>query len=122
MVHFPADAVKASTATYCVNVGKRVKIPNSDEAQPNDEIMRHQTERGAQWIQTCLLEIIPGQIITTKLGSKDTREMIKKSLRLPAGNYDLIEKEGLGIIGVKTQSGQQPLVSHVTIIGGYLST
>ncbi|KAI4951959.1 hypothetical protein J4E91_003421 [Alternaria rosae] len=111
MVHFPADAVKGSTATYCVNSGKRVKTSNSDEAQPNDEIMQHQTERGAQWIPACLLEIISGQIITTTLGSKHTREMIKKALRLPAGNYDLIEKEGLEIIGVKTQSGQQPLAS-----------
>ena len=121
MVHFPADAVKGSTGTYCVNSGKRVKIPNSDEAQPNDEIMRHQTERDAQWIPACLLEIISGQIITTTLGSKHKREMIKKALRLPAGNYDLIEKEGLEIIGVKTQSGQEPLVSHVTIIRGFLT-
>jgi len=116
MVNFPADAVKDSAATYCVNVGKRVKIPNSDEAQPNEEIMRHQSERGAQWIPACLLEIIPGQVITTTLGPQHTGEMIKKALRLPAGNYDLIEKEGLEIIGVKTQSGKEPLVSRLTII------
>jgi hypothetical protein len=54
---------------------------------------------------------MPGQVVKTTLGSTHTSQMIKHALRLPAGNVDFIEKEGLGIIGVKASSGRQPLVS-----------
>jgi hypothetical protein len=96
----------------CVNVGKRVRANGQDTDNPvDDRLMREQSERGAQWIPACLLQIMPGQIVKTTLGSNHTCEMIKHALRLPAENLGLIEEEDLDIIGVKTKSGQQPLVS-----------
>jgi hypothetical protein len=74
--------------------------------------MRKQSARGAQWIPACLLQIIPGQIVTTTLDSGHTRDMIKNALRLPAENFGLIEEEGLEIIGVKGPSNEQTLVSQ----------
>jgi hypothetical protein len=96
----------------CVNVGKRVRANGRDTENPaEDRLMREQSERGAQWIPACLLQIMPGQIVKTTLDSNHTSEMIKHALRLPAENLGLIEEEGLDIIGMKTRSGQQPLVS-----------
>jgi hypothetical protein len=99
-----------SADLVCVNIGRRVKS-DGDSAKPNERLMREQSEHGAQWIPACLLQIMPGQVVKTTLGSNHTKEMIKHALRLSTENLGLIEEEGLEIIGVKTQSGQQPLVS-----------
>jgi eukaryotic translation initiation factor 2C len=95
----------------CVNIGKQVRTHRRPE-ETEEGLMRAQSVDGAQWIPARLLEIMPGQVVKTTLGSKHTSDMIANALRLPAENAGLIENEGLEIIGVKSNNGgKQPLVN-----------
>jgi hypothetical protein len=95
----------------CVNIGKRVRTHRRPE-ETEEGLMRAQSVDGAQWIPARLLEIMPGQVVKTTLGSKHTSDMIANALRLPAENAGLIENEGLEIIGVKSNNGgKHPLVN-----------
>jgi hypothetical protein len=103
---------------YCINVGNRVDTlltKVEENTIPNDTLMRKQSAQGAQWIPACLLQIVPNQVVTTTLGPVHTSQMIRHALRLPAENVDLIEDEGLEIMGVKPDNeGQKPLVSGIS--------
>ncbi|CAN9187777.1 unnamed protein product [Alternaria alternata] len=85
----------------CVNVGKRIKSSRSK----NLVDMREQSKDGAQWIPACLLEILPYQPMTGQMSPEHTTEMLNHALHLPAKNAGLIDKEGLRILGLKSQSG-----------------
>ncbi|KAF2122669.1 Piwi domain-containing protein [Lophiotrema nucula] len=74
--------------------------------------MRKQCEGGAQWIPACLLQIEPGQVVRTALGSKHTSQMINAALRLPKQNADLITEEGLKTLGIKTTQNPKPLAAQ----------
>lgn len=87
----------------------------------DENLMREQSEKGAQWILACLLQITPGQPVTTTLESQHTRYMIRNALRYPAANAGLIDQEGLEIIGVRNTgvaAEQAPPVSspHIASI------
>jgi hypothetical protein len=82
-----------SADLVCVNVGRREL--RRRQRQANERLMREQSDHGTQWIPACLLQIMPGQVVKTTLGSNHTKEMIKHALRLPAESLGLIEEEGL---------------------------
>lgn len=69
--------------------------------------MREQSEKGAQWIPACLLQILPHQVIRSTLPTSHVPGMMAKALRLPAHNAAMIVKEGFKILGAT----EEPLVS-----------
>jgi hypothetical protein len=73
--------------------------------------MRVQNVEVAQWIPTRLLENMPGQVAKKTIGARHIKDLVANALRLPAENADLIEKDGLRIMGVNSYGGKQPLVS-----------
>lgn len=91
----------------CVNVGKPTRMAN----QADDVIMRRHTVDGAVWIPAQFLEIVPNQPIKTLLGTQHTSDMIGVALRQPAQNAELIEKEGLVLLGLM-EPNQPEMVCH----------
>jgi len=57
--------------------------------------------------------VLPGQCSTSKLDSSQTKKMIKFAVRTPADNCTSIEKNGLGIVGL--DSNTNPLLDSFKI-------
>lgn len=87
--------------TLCVNVGKKVDIRDSMQAQ---------AANGAIWIPANLLEICPNQATKATLDGMHTSRMLNAACRRPLDNAGLIDLEGLAVLGLK--GSQQNAVSQ----------
>ncbi|KAF7573426.1 eukaryotic translation initiation factor 2C 2 [Pyrenophora tritici-repentis] len=103
-VEWPTKQGQDRYDLLCVNVGKRIGSFNPEKIDLED--MQQHTLDGAQWIPACLLEILPYQPMTGQMSPDHTAAMMMHALHYPAENAALIDKEGLGLLGLKEEDGR----------------
>ncbi|ORX99403.1 Piwi domain-domain-containing protein [Clohesyomyces aquaticus] len=115
--HFMRNNVNLNGKSFndllCVNVGKKINMKEVDRivgatcpSRKNEVRMRTLCEKGAIWVPACMLEIVPYQPVKGLLSARHTADMIDHALRLPGPNAELIDKEGLNLLGIKVSSAQ----------------